>query len=261
MTDRWDGCGAQREPRPIRRVQGLWRTERNGHWELGAYDSDAPQHCVSGDGGPVLAARPYRWHAVVCPSRCTYQCLRPVPVRNGHTARVVRKWLRLEPSNNFTAALANRAVFGAVQSRFREAILQLNATRGKLDNGSLALQASTDAAYAAGTLSMDAIGALFRQNADSIVSSWWDLHNELMATQNQDSGYPAWWLKSPDVRYTRPLEGSTAGQSTGAESATAADSCVHPEVVDELRAKVAELERKLRDLQPHAGGHENYVLE
>jgi len=51
--------------------------------------------------------------------------------------------------------------------------MQVNATRAKLDNGSLALQAATDAAYKAGTLSMDAIGALFRRNADSIVSSWW----------------------------------------------------------------------------------------
>ena len=44
------------------------------------------------------------------------------------------------PSNNGTAALANRAVFGAVQSRFKDAILQVNSTRAKLDNASIALQ-------------------------------------------------------------------------------------------------------------------------
>jgi hypothetical protein len=51
--------------------------------------------------------------------------------------------------------------------------MQVNATRAKLDNSSLALQTTTDAAYKSGTLNMDAIGALFRRNADSIVSSWW----------------------------------------------------------------------------------------
>ena len=44
------------------------------------------------------------------------------------------------PSNNGTAALANRSVFGAVQSRFKDAILQVNSARAKLDNASLALQ-------------------------------------------------------------------------------------------------------------------------
>ena len=247
--DRFGGCkdcGALNET-----VTGSWERTIATHHSIVSLVMEARSWLPDPIGGTLWFA-PHAAHtSVYAPFPCGMDIL-PASYANGSG------W---SPSNNFTAALANRAVFGAVQSRFREAILQLNATRGKLDNGSLALQASTDAAYAAGTLSMDAIGALFRQNADSIVSSWWDLHNELMATQNQDSGYPAWWLKSPDVRYTRPLEGSTAGQSTGAESATAADSCVHPEVVDELRAKVAELERKLRDLQPHAGGHENYVLE
>ena len=49
----------------------------------------------------------------------------------------------------------------------------MNATRAKLDNASLALQSATDSAYMAGKLSMDAVGALFRENADTIVSTWW----------------------------------------------------------------------------------------
>ena len=46
------------------------------------------------------------------------------------------------------------------------------------------------------------------------------------------------WLKSPDVRYTQPLEASTKD-----------DECPQLEDVAKLRAQVAELQRKLRSLE------------
>ena len=69
------------------------------------------------------------------------------------------------------------------------------------------------------------------------------------------------WLKSPDVRYTQPLEVSTAAQSMDAQIALTAtdDECVHPAIVDGLRAQVADLERKLRELQLRGVAYESNV--
>ena len=69
------------------------------------------------------------------------------------------------------------------------------------------------------------------------------------------------WLKSPDVKYTQPLDDFTAAQSTDAEKkntpAPTGDKCVQPAIVDELQAQIAELERKLRELQLRGVAHEN----
>jgi len=132
--------------------------------------------------------------------------------------------------NPGVAAWANRAVFAAVQGRFKDAIVQLNTTRAALDNASLALQASTDAAYKAGTLAMPAICKLFAANADAIVAGWWELHNDLVHTTTRDAGYPAWWLKSPDVKYSKPLGGGAQKScvllSCGSEGGSVSLACV-----------------------------------
>ena len=108
--------------------------------------------------------------------------------------------------NSGVAAWANRAVFAAVQPRFCDAIVDVVSARTELDNASLALQAATDAAFKAGNISMALVGAQFRANADAIVSRWWVLHDTLIQTANADRGYPAWWLRSHDVGYTKPLQ-------------------------------------------------------
>ena len=53
----------------------------------------------------------------------------------------------------------------------------------------------------AGNLTMTQIQKLYQTNADSIVSSWWDLHIQLIHPTTADGGYPVWWLTSPDVGY------------------------------------------------------------
>ena len=52
------------------------------------------------------------------------------------------------------------AALDQVQSNFRAANATMTATRAKLDNASLALQAQTDAAYKAGSMTMDTIGCV-----------------------------------------------------------------------------------------------------
>ena len=93
--------------------------------------------------------------------------------------------------------------------------------------------------------------ALFRENADSIVAGWWQLHNELAHTQQSDAGYPAWWLKSPDVGYTRPIPGETA--DTGAQvqepRPVATNDASLTEQLHAAREKVKELERKVAHLE------------
>ena len=53
---------------------------------------------------------------------------------------------------------------------------------------------------------MQEISALFRANADAIVAGWWQLHNTLIRTTTHDAGYPRWWLETPGVDYTAPLQ-------------------------------------------------------
>lgn len=112
--------------------------------------------------------------------------------------------------NSGVAAWANRAVFAAVQPRFKDAIVDVVLARSELDNTSLVLQASTDAAFKAGS-SMASVGAVFRAHADVIVSKWWALHDKLIQTANADRGYPAWWLRSEDVGYAKPLQPAAGG--------------------------------------------------
>lgn len=61
------------------------------------------------------------------------------------------------------------------------------------------------------------------------------------------------WLKSPDVRYTQPLGAAGSVDSIGTEDAAASSECAYQGIVDGLRARVAELERKLRELEPDSG--------
>ena len=94
--------------------------------------------------------------------------------------------------------------------------------------------------------------ALFRENADSIVAGWWQLHNELAHTQQSDAGYPAWWLKSADVGYTKPIPGETA--DTGASDSqelglVATNDASLIEQLHAAREKVKELERKVANLE------------
>jgi dipeptidase len=127
------------------------------------------------------------------------------------------------------AAWANRAVFGAVQARFQDSIKEVVAARTVLDNNSLALQASTDAAVKAGTMSPAAVGALFGRNADAIVAGWWALHNTLIHTATKDCGYPQWWLQAKDVDYSGgPLERGGEGGvgERGVEGGSAQAECV-----------------------------------
>jgi hypothetical protein len=156
------------------------------------------------------------------------------------------KWLHPDAKS---AKATNRAVFGAAQSRFGEAIIKLKSARSRLDNASLALQASTDEAFAAG-MSMDVISAKFRANADSIVSVWWNLHDELIQTQNHDGGYPAWFLKSPEVKYT-DFPGHII-DAAGDVSSDGSHECAQPAEMHALKLKVAELEQKVRQLQDAA---------
>jgi dipeptidase len=118
------------------------------------------------------------------------------------------------------AAWANRAVFSAVQVRFKDAMVDLVATRAKLDNASMILQKNTDAAFKAGTTDMQAVGALFSKNADAIVASWWALHDLLIHTVTKDSGYPEWWLTSSDVNYV----GGPAAQIVDTPATSVSDS-------------------------------------
>ena len=119
--------------------------------------------------------------------------------------------------NPRAAAWANRAVFAAAQGRFADAVVQVRAARGALDNASLALQASTDAAYAAGTTGIAEVGALFRANADAIVAGWWELHDQLIYTTVTNTHYPDWWISSPDVNYAGgPASASPASSSSSA---------------------------------------------
>ena len=96
------------------------------------------------------------------------------------------------------------------QLRFSDAIEDIGAVRAGLDNVSLALQAATDKAYlsAPNNATMVTIGKLFGDNADGIVAAWWRLADTLMlkyADGGGHRGYPAWWLASQDVGYTKPL--------------------------------------------------------
>ena len=91
--------------------------------------------------------------------------------------------------------------------------------------------------------------ALFRENADSIVTGWWTIHNELAHTQQSDAGYPAWWLKSADVGYTNPIPGETADADAQEPGSVATNGASLIEQLHAAREKVKELERKVAELE------------
>ena len=83
---------------------------------------------------------------------------------------------------------------------------QIVAARAALDNSSLALQAKADDLYPK-TKNISAISALFRANADAIVSRWWNLHDEIVQEHGDGrnpKGYPGWWLRS--VGFSNPVK-------------------------------------------------------
>ncbi len=94
-----------------------------------------------------------------------------------------------------------------------------------------------------------ACSALFRENADSIVAGWWQLHNELAHTQQSDAGYPAWGLKNPDVGYTKPIPGETADTGAQEPGSVATNDASLIEQLHAAREKVKELERKVAELE------------
>ena len=62
-------------------------------------------------------------------------------------------------------------------------------------------------------MTMTQIQSLYQKNADAIVSSWWDLHIQLIHPTTADAGYPVWWLTSPDVGYLDGPRVATRGVS------------------------------------------------
>ena len=90
-------------------------------------------------------------------------------------------------------------------------------------------------------------------NLAGIVAGWWQLHNELAHTQQSDSGYPAWWLKSPDVKYTVPIPGAmAAGGAHAAGAGVTAGATAGANLIEQLHAareRVEQLERKVAELE------------
>ena len=105
------------------------------------------------------------------------------------------------------------------QFRFVFAIKDIEQARAALDNASLALQAKSDAAFKSRP-DMGAIGQAYRDHADAIVASWWNLHTQLVQTHGdgRPKGYPAWWLRSKDVGYTTGLRNSSGASGGGADA-------------------------------------------
>ena len=263
--DRFGGCSdcvAKNET-----VSGSWERTIATHHSIVSLVLEARSWLPDPVGGTLWFA-PHAAHtSVYAPFPCGMNDL-PATYSNSSG------WSDVPPEHAPVAAWANRAVFGAVQSNFRAANKTMTAARAELDNASLALQARTDAAFKAGSMTMPAIEcvaclpamaglatsgcthnrhvdmlyrALFRHNADSIVASWWQLHNQLALTQQTDAGYPAWWLKSPDVKYTLGVVAAVESAAANNEEAAPHDLMTQlhaaQEQVRRLEHQVAQLRR------------------
>jgi dipeptidase len=100
---------------------------------------------------------------------------------------------------------ASRFVHNAAQHRFSHAIQVVKATQRGLERSASALQAEQVAQYVNGSATIAEVAAQFNQNAVDMVAAWWSLADQLVVTVGCDSGhdgYPAWWLRAPDVGYT-----------------------------------------------------------
>ena len=186
-------------------TSGGWERTISTHHSIVSLVTEARSWLPDPIGGTLWFA-PHAAHtSVYAPFPCGMDLL-PESYANGS------EW---GPVNKGIAAWANRAIFGAAQARFNDAIVLIESTRSTLDNASFAMQASTDAAYKAGIMDMQRVGELFRENADAIVASWWVLHDQLIHTSNVDSGYPEWWLQSADVNYINGPASASASLEGG----------------------------------------------
>ena len=101
---------------------------------------------------------------------------------------------------------AARFVHNAAQHHFSDAIVAVRAAQSELESNARTLQAQLDAAVVNGSMTAAVAAEHYNDNAEAMIRRWWGVADQLLLEHGADQGhggYPAWWLSSPDVGYTR----------------------------------------------------------
>jgi hypothetical protein len=101
---------------------------------------------------------------------------------------------------------AARFVHNAAQHHFSDAIITVRAAHDELEGTARVLQAQLDAAVVNGSMTAAVAAERYNDNAVAMIRRWWGVADQLVLENGADKGhggYPAWWLSSADVGYTR----------------------------------------------------------
>lgn len=117
---------------------------------------------------------------------------------------------------------ASRFVHNAAQHHYYRSIGIVKASQRTLETAALQLQAEQDSGYQNHTASMIHVAKKFNDNAQAMVSKWWELADQLVLTGGVDSGhdgYPQWFLEDDETGYTEGPPPAPAVPPTVAQNA------------------------------------------